>query len=83
MTTVDMTDRYQREYFQVCQLKGVLKLINAGLQPPRGVRKKDLMITARRLTGGSFGVQNYAAAITALEARRDALLVYMRPPVDG
>ena len=83
MTTVDMTDQYQREYFQVCQLKGVLKLINAGLMPPRGIRKGDLMKTARTLTGATFGQRDYDAAIKALEARRDCLLVYMQPPVDG
>lgn len=76
MTSIDMTNKYQRQYWEVCQIKGVLKLISVGLQPPRGVRKGDLMKRARELTGGAFGQRDYAEAIKCLEARRDALLVY-------
>lgn len=76
MTTLDMTNSYEREYFEVVQLKGILKLISVGLQPPRGTRKAALMQRARDLTGAQFGARDYKAAIKALEARRDCLLVY-------
>lgn len=76
MTTIDMTNPHQREYFQVCTIKVHLKLVKAGMTPPRGVTRAKLMQRARDLTGAAIADRDYDAAIKALETRRDVLLVY-------
>lgn len=83
MTTIDMSDVHAREYHQVVTLKAHLKLCSAGMNPPRGLTKSALMKYARKLTGASFGLRDYPAAISALEARRDALLVHTRNTTHG
>lgn len=74
--TVDMHNQYQREYAQVCTLKAHIKMLKAGMTHSR-MSKTQMMNTARRLTGAQFGTRDYDGAIKALEARRDALLVYI------
>lgn len=76
MISLDMSDDLTREYQQVVTIKAHLKLVKAGMKPPRGITVGKLMQRARELTGASIGARNYDAAIRALEKRRDALLVY-------
>lgn len=76
MTTIDMTDQHQREYAQVVTLKAHIKMLKVGMKHSR-LGKTQIMTTARKLTGANFGTRDYDGAIKALEARRDALLVYM------
>jgi hypothetical protein len=77
MTTIDMTNPHAREYLQVCTVKAHLKLVKAGLTPPRGVTRARLMELARKLTGRhDLRPRDYDEAIKALEIRRDVLLVY-------
>ena len=78
MTTVDMANKYQREYAQVVTLKGHLKMIKVGMSPRPPLTKTKLMDQARILTGATFSNREYNVAIKALEARRDALLVYIQ-----
>lgn len=83
MTTVDMTNKHQREYVQVCTLKGAIKMAKVGMRHSR-VSNKTLMTQAKELTGANFTMRDYDGAIKALEARRDALLVYIgNEQVDG
>ena len=77
MTTIDMRDQHQRDYFQVCTIKAHLKLVRLGMTPPRGVTRTKLMQRARELTGRhDLRPRDYDEAIKALEIRRDVLLVY-------
>jgi len=74
--TIDMRDPNQAEYFQVVTIKAHLRLVAAGMQPPRGITKTRLLQRARELTGAAIKARDYDGAIKALEARRNALLVY-------
>jgi hypothetical protein len=63
--TVDTPEGVNR--FGVLSLRGQLKLVKAGMSPPRGVRKGDLVRMAQRVTGKKFGQRDYEAAIAALD----------------
>jgi len=77
MTTLDMRDAHTRDFHQVVTIKAHLKLIKAGLNPPRGFTRAKIMQRARELTGRhDLGPRDYDEAIKALEIRRDVLLVY-------
>jgi hypothetical protein len=45
-----------------------LRLINAGMTPPRGVRKADVLNKAANLTGKPYKRGEYTAAIADLTA---------------
>lgn len=63
--TVDTPEGVSR--FSVLSLRGQIKLVKAGMSPPRGVRKGDLMKKAKSVTGKKFSQRDYDAAIAALD----------------
>lgn len=77
MTTVDMTNEYQRQYTQCVTLKAHVKMLKIGMKNSR-LSKTKIMELAREASGAQFGLRDYDGAIRALEKRRDALLVYIQ-----
>lgn len=76
MTTIDMTNQYQSQYTRCAVLKGSIKMLKVGMKHSRMTNKAQMEM-ARDLTGGSFRIRDYDAAIHALEQRMKALLVYI------
>lgn len=58
----------QNPRFLAATCRAHLRLINAGMQPPRGIRKGDVMNTAAGLTGKTYKRGEYKAAIADLTA---------------
>jgi hypothetical protein len=54
--------------FMAATTRAHLRLIAAGMTPPRGVRKGDVLNTAANLTGKPYGRGEYKAAIADLTA---------------
>lgn len=54
--------------FMAATCRAHLRLINAGMQPTRGVRKGDVLNTAANLTGKPYKRGEYKAAIADLTA---------------
>lgn len=58
----------QNPRFMAATCRAHLRLINAGMQPPRGISKGDVMNTAAGLTGKAYKRGEYKAAIADLTA---------------
>lgn len=66
MYTID--DPMHKPRFLAATTRAHLRLINAGMQPPRGVRKGDVLNKAANLTGKPYKRGEYKAAIADLTA---------------
>lgn len=73
MSTLDMSDPVQANYFHVCQTKSMLKLAARGMKHSR-VSNKQLMGLAEKLTGKKFKPRDYIGAIEALELKKEEIL---------
>lgn len=58
----------QNPRFLAATCRAHLRLINAGMQPPRGTRKGDVLRMAAWLTGKAYKRGEYKAAIADLTA---------------
>jgi hypothetical protein len=54
--------------FMAALIRGHLRLISVGLQPPRGVRKIDILKKASRITGKAYARGQYKQAIEDINA---------------
>lgn len=52
--------------FMAATCRAHLRMIASGMNPPRGVRKGDVLATASRLTGKPYGRAAYKEAIADL-----------------
>ena len=77
MTSINMQDEHQRDYFRAAQAKGAIKLHKAGLQANRTMGVSGWMKIARDVTGAALSPRDYDGAIAALEKRMAVLLVYV------
>ena len=64
----------QNSRFMAALIRGHLRLISAGLQPPRGVRKIDILKKASKITGKPYSRGQYKQAIDDINA------IYPPPP---
>jgi hypothetical protein len=53
MTTIDMTNADEREFFRAAQLKGQLKILRAGMTI-RGLTKTEALRRAGTITGETY-----------------------------
>jgi hypothetical protein len=66
MITDTMSNRVQAIF-----LKGHLRLLAVGLQPPRGVRKGDILKKASAITGVTYARTGYMDAASDLQSFLD------------
>jgi hypothetical protein len=66
MYTID--NPLQNPRFMAATTRAHLRLINAGMTPPRGIRKADVLNKAANLTGKPYKRGEYKAAIADLTA---------------
>jgi hypothetical protein len=71
MYTIDNPRDSQR--FMAATCRAHLRLINAGMTPPRGVRKVDVLNMAANLTGKPYKRGEYKAAIADLTTLLDTI----------
>ena len=77
MTSINMQDEHQRDYFRAAQAKGAIKLHKVGIKANRSHSIKGWMEIARNVTGAALSPRDYDGAIAALEKRMAVLLVYV------